>query len=107
MQKSNHPFSYEPISKYSNGQRVLYYIGPQPGINGKWHQRWTGPWTITRGDGIHHVIISNKKGKTCKVSIDRLKIFKQKEMKEYMNWNEFEQWIQKHQSTELNLDDEN
>ena len=65
--KSKHPFAYEPLNKYSNGQKVLYYIGPQAGINGKWHQMWTGPWIISRGDGNNHIIITNTKGKTCKV----------------------------------------
>ena len=95
------------MTNFSNGRKVLYYIGPQSGLNGKWHQRWTGPWTITSGAGTHKVKITDTKGTNCDVSIDRLKLFKQKEMKNYMKWNEFEEMLKRQQSSDLNLDDEN
>ena len=66
------------------GTKVLYFVGDKQIANRKWLRRFTGPWTIVvvLSDGT--VIIEDTKSKIQKrVSINRLKIFKQNEMNQY------------------------
>ena len=83
----SHAFGYEPISQFKKGMRVLYYVGPHKAYNGKWRQMWTGPWSIISEPDELHIKITDKKGNIRAVSIDRLKIFKKRDLNEFENWS--------------------
>ena len=56
--KPKHKFGFQPIKHFIKGAKVLYYAGPhRTGINGKWRQRWTGPWYISKKTGKYSVQI--------------------------------------------------
>ena len=69
---------------------MLYYVGPTGGSSGKWRQRWTGgPWRIHQRCGKFGVTIIDATEKTKDASIDRLKVFKASDGKDYHNYNEY------------------
>ena len=66
------------------GESVLYFVGDKQIANRKWLRRFTGPWTIVVKLSDGTVIIEDTKSKVQKrVSINRLKIFKQSEVNKY------------------------
>ena len=66
------------------GTKVLYFVGDKQIANRKWLRRFTGPWTIVVKLNDGTVIIGDETTKIQKrVSINRLKIFKKREMKLY------------------------
>ena len=62
------PFGYTPPSNFKEGMKVLYYVGPHKGVNKKWHQCWTGPWTIASPDVDYNVKITSSRLGTFDVS---------------------------------------
>ena len=66
------------------GTKVLYFVGDKQIANKKWLRRFTGPWTIVVKLTDGTVIIGDDNTRIQKrVSINRLKIFKNNEMKQY------------------------
>ena len=88
-----HQFGYEPMTKFELGKKVLYYVGPNQGTNGKWRQRWTGPWRIANRTGKYTVKILDLNGKSYNVSIDRLKLFKTNKNKQVLNPTNYNQTL--------------
>ena len=97
-----HKYMYESKKQYDNkyniddnkiarnnkiftvGTKVLYFVGDKQKANRKWLRRFTGPWTIVVVLSDSTVIIEDTQSKIQKrVSINRLKIFKQNEMIKY------------------------
>ena len=66
---------------------VLYYVGPYKAYNGKWRQMQTGPWSLASDPDDLHIKISDKNGNTREVSIDRLKLFKKRDLNELEDWS--------------------
>ena len=87
--KRNHQNKHVPIHKFQKGMSVLYYIGPHKGINGKWRQRWTGPWLISNRISESTVNICDKWGDSRNVSIDRIKQFKHRDKNDLIRWKEY------------------
>ena len=104
--KPSHKFGFEPIAKFKRGVKVLYYVGPQRGMNGKWRQRWTGPWRIDNKCGQYRVTIIDNQGKIKEVSFDRLKIFKQSEEKDYLNYEQYLKTLNRLSMDDINLSDD-
>ena len=101
-----HAFGYEPIERFTQGLKVLYYVGPLQGINGKWSQTWTGPWTITKQLYNGKFQITDSNGKTKDVSGDRLKIFKIVEKEKYHTYDEYVKTMDRLKMHHKNLKDE-
>ena len=69
---------------FAPGTRVLYFVGNKRIANQKWLRRFTGPWTIVKILSDSTVIIEDSQSKIQKrVTINRLKVFEQKEMNQY------------------------
>ena len=95
MVPPKHSFGFEPLSKFKKGAKVLYYAGPHhTGINGKWRQKWTGPWHIAYKTSKFRVKIVDNTGRGYDVDIDRLKLFKQMKS-ELLNHSQYEQTLKK------------
>ena len=61
---------------YKPGELVLYYCGDIQRENRKWHQRWSGPWSILERVDARTVIISDQKEDVKRrASIDRIKYY--------------------------------
>ena len=96
LQPPKHAFGYQSLNSFRKGVKVLYYVGPHRGINGKWRQRWTGPWLLAKQSGQYRVtILDTESGKTYDVSIDRLKLFKENDKNMYLNQYEYEDLLEK------------
>ena len=106
VQKQKHSFGYQPIEKFVKGLKVLYYVGPLQGVNGKWSQTWTGPWTITKQIFEGKFEISDSNGKTKDVSGDRLKLFKTVEKDNYHTYDEYEKTMKTLTKHHENIQDE-
>ena len=106
LEKRNHQFGYESLKSYKKDLKVLYYVGPQKGINGKWRQRWTGPWTILTKLGNYRVRIGDINNNSIDVSIERLKKSKYNDLKNYINMNEYEKELERVQQNNINLDED-
>ena len=92
--KPNHAFSYQPLSKFKSGTRVLYYAGPHStGVNNKWRQKWTGPWRIAHKTSKFRVKIVDDTGRGYDVDTDRLKLFKKFSKNEIMSYNNYEKTL--------------
>ena len=62
---------------FTVGKQVLYFVGDKAVANQKWKRRWTGPWLIDQRLNDSTVIIADpESGNQKRVSIDRLKLFK-------------------------------
>ena len=71
---------------YTEGKKVLYYVGDIQHANRKWRSKWTGPWTIKKVLNDSTIIIADMdSGNQKRVSIDRVKLF---EKKGYMPYSE-------------------
>ena len=101
----SHAFGYEPIDRFKRGIKVLYYVGPHKGYNGKWRQKWTGPWQIDSDSNQSHIVITDSKGKRRDVSADRLKIFKIKDKKFYEKWENYKKRMDMIIKNQPNLSD--
>ena len=66
------------------GSKVLYYIGDKQVARGKWRAKWTGPWLVEKHLNQSTVIISDPTtGNQKRVSLDRLKLFKEIDFEKY------------------------
>ena len=104
--KFKHNFGYTPLSSFKTGVKVLYYIGPHKGVNGKWRQRWTGPWRIAENSNAYNTKIMDNKGNARNVSLDRLKLFKQKDLEKLEKWSNYEKQLNKLNKNKNYLSDE-
>ena len=69
---------------FTTNARVLYFVGNKQLPNRKWLRRFTGPWTVVLVLSDGTVIIEDPSSKIQKrVSINRLKLFKQSDMNNY------------------------
>ena len=93
LKPSKHKFSYTPLSSFQKGAKVLYYIGPYKGVNKKWRQIWTGPWTLTSDLGDRKATISDDNGDNRQVSFDRLKLFHQQDSQKYESWSNYKELL--------------
>ena len=65
-------------------KKVLYYIGDRKLAQHKWRQKWTGPWRIDQRLNDSTIIIGDEStGNQKRVSIDRIKEYKQDEYTPY------------------------
>ena len=101
-----HGFGYKPIEQFKKGIQVLYYVGPHQGINGKWRQVWTGPWTIVDKILPGKFKITGIGGKTKEISGDRLKIFNRKDKEDLDSWSNYESQLEAVESQSKDLDDD-
>ena len=80
--------------KFTEGTKVLYYIGDTQQANKKWRSKWTGPWIISKVLNDSTVIIEDKEtGNQKRVSKDRIKIFKLSEIEKYKEIIDDEEYI--------------
>ena len=78
--------------KFKVGTEVLYYIGDKQIAQGKWAQKWTGPWLVARHIGDSSVIVADPKtGNGKRVSYDRLKQFNTIDFIEYSKVIQFDE----------------
>jgi hypothetical protein len=77
--------TYHKIFKI--GSKVLYFIGDKKGTTGKWRPRWTGPWLIHKKlNDMTMIIVDPSTGNQKRVSVDRLKVYKERD---YIQYNDF------------------
>ena len=76
-------------NKFKIGTKVLYFIGDKQTAQRKWRRKWSGPWNVTKHLNDSTCIITDKKsGNDKRVSFDRIKIFKERDVgyfKEYFD----------------------
>ena len=81
------------LNIFKPGEKVMYYIGDRQVSNLKWRQRWSGPWTILQRLNDRTLIISDSKDDVSRrVTIDRVKIYNNKE---YICENEYNKKMRK------------
>ena len=101
-----HNFGYQHLDKFQKGIQVLYYVGPHKGVNGKWRQVWTGPWTITDQVIPGTFKISGIGNQTKQISGDRLKIFKRSDNEKLAPWSNYNEQLDTLETQSQELDDE-
>ena len=68
-------------NKFKIGTKILYYIGDKQVAQRKWRHKWTGPWHVKKHLNDSTCIITDKKsGNDKRVSFDRIKIFKERDV---------------------------
>ena len=89
---SKHNITHASIKRYNQifqpGVRVLYYIGDKQVARRKWRTKWTGPWTIDyKLNDSTVILVDPTSGNQKRVSMDRLKTFKDRDvtMMKYMD----------------------
>ena len=71
---------------YKIGNRVLYFIGDKKVARYKWREKWSGPWIIDDKLNDSTVIITDPtSGNQKRVSIDRIKIYNERD---YINYQD-------------------
>ena len=102
----NKQFDFMKPNDYKKGIKVLYYIGPHKGQNGKWRQRWTGPWTIKHKINRKMVEIVDNFNKKKDVAVDRLKIFKTFKPDELIDWDTYNRRLDSAQNNKITMDED-
>ena len=83
---------------FQKGKKVLYYIGDKQVPQRKWRRKWTGPWTIDKIINDTTIIIGDpESGNQKRVSLDRIKLFKERDNKEYIKLFNNDQEYVEHQ----------
>ena len=88
--------------KYKVGTQVLYYIGDKRVAKGKWRQKWTGPWIVSKHIGDSSVIIGDPiNGNQKRVTFDRLKQFNKIDFIKYRDIIDFDEEYKQYQESLL------
>ena len=75
--------------QFKIGTKVLYFIGDKEVSQRKWRRKWSGPWIISKHLNDSTCIITDSdSGNQKRVSFDRLKVFKERDVGYYQEYFE-------------------
>ena len=72
------------LKRFKVGTKILYFIGDKRVARGKWREKWTGPWIITKHLNKSSLVIADiETGNEKRVSFDRIKKFNEQDFVAY------------------------
>ena len=73
--------------QFKIGTKVLYFIGDKETPQKKWRRKWSGPWIISKHlNDSTCIITDSNSGNQKRVSFDRIKVFKERDVAYYKEY---------------------
>ena len=82
---------------FKPGKKVLYFIGDKETAQRKWRRKWSGPWIVDKHLNDSTVIIKDPdSGNDKRVSFDRIKVFRERDVGYYTEYFQDDDLYQMH-----------